>query len=262
MGRHWRVAEIFGPTIQGEGRYAGIPCHFIRFGGCDLRCTWCDTPHAVLPALVSQLDKLDVDEICDRVDELKEAPEWVVISGGNPATLKLDEVVNELHARGYKVMVETQGTVFNEWLGRADDICVSPKPPSSGNEVDLKQVAAFLEKTIKAQTAWARERDTWFNLPYLKVVVFDNADYNYARRLRVEFTDLDMFLSVGNDDPTLPTVGHPVPEVELVGHINTREIVCNSFTALAERVARDRHMRNVRVMPQLHVLAWGNARGH
>ena len=42
-----RVNEIFGPTIQGEGALIGQPTIFVRTGGCDYRCSWCDTLHAV-----------------------------------------------------------------------------------------------------------------------------------------------------------------------------------------------------------------------
>ena len=42
-----RVSEIFGPTVQGEGPQIGCPTYFIRTGGCDYRCSWCDTPYAV-----------------------------------------------------------------------------------------------------------------------------------------------------------------------------------------------------------------------
>ena len=44
-----RISEIFGPTIQGEGPLMGRPTVFVRTGGCDYRCRWCDTLYAVLP---------------------------------------------------------------------------------------------------------------------------------------------------------------------------------------------------------------------
>ena len=50
--RGYPVIEIFGPTIQGEGSEAGLATHFIRVGGCDYRCSWCDTMYAVDPAAV------------------------------------------------------------------------------------------------------------------------------------------------------------------------------------------------------------------
>src|SRR5262245_60899791 len=56
----WPVIEIFGPTVQGEGVDQGVVSHFVRFGGCDFRCDWCDTPYAVVPKEVkANSDKMD-----------------------------------------------------------------------------------------------------------------------------------------------------------------------------------------------------------
>ena len=61
------VIEIFGPTIQGEGAEAGLPTHFVRFGGCDYRCSWCDTMYAVDPAVVrATAERLSGDAIVAR----------------------------------------------------------------------------------------------------------------------------------------------------------------------------------------------------
>jgi 7-carboxy-7-deazaguanine synthase len=90
--KEFRIAEIFGPTIQGEGVHAGYPCHFVRFGGCDYRCRWCDSPHAVLPELVAALPKMTAEQICNRVRSLPGHPKWVVLSGGNPALFDLSGV--------------------------------------------------------------------------------------------------------------------------------------------------------------------------
>src|SRR5215217_20609 len=80
------VIEVFGPTIQGEGAEAGLPTHFVRLGGCDFRCSWCDTMYAVDPATVrATARKLSAEEIVDEVDTLGGAAEWVALSGGNPA---------------------------------------------------------------------------------------------------------------------------------------------------------------------------------
>lgn len=248
--RHWRVAEVFGPTIQGEGRQAGLPCYFIRFGGCDLRCTWCDTPHAVLPEQVALLPKQNVEEILHRLHELQAGPNWVVISGGNPATLKLEELVDELHRYGYQVMVETQGTVFNSWLRKVDELCISPKPPSSGNIVTPRQVEEFIQNFSHMQRSQI----------YLKVVVFDQMDYEYASLIRHEWCDFDFFLSVGNADPSLPTVGNPTPAEKREAWATVQDLSIK-FRLLAEKVSKDPKMKDVRVMPQLHVIAWGNERG-
>lgn len=246
----FRVAEIFGPTIQGEGRQAGLPAYFIRLGGCDLRCSWCDSPHAVLTEEVARLPQMDVIEILNHLCALDDGPEWVVLSGGNPALLKLDELVQALHMVGLRVMVETQGTVFNSWLWAADELCMSPKPPSSGNTVLHPQLSMFLSKFSETQKSSM----------YFKVVVFDDIDYEYAREVHQEWPRFDFFLSVGNDDPSLATVSQPLgwecPSVKY-----TRKKVLEKTSWLMDKVKTDPQMSDVRVLPQLHVLAWGNQRG-
>src|SRR3954466_2726674 len=84
------VIEIFGPTIQGEGAEAGLPCSFVRLGGCDFRCSWCDTMYAVEPALVRQnAIRMGTSDIVDHIEALDGATRWVIVSGGNPALHEL-----------------------------------------------------------------------------------------------------------------------------------------------------------------------------
>src|SRR3954451_9335561 len=105
------VVEIFGPTIQGEGAEAGVPTRFVRVGGCDFRCSWCDTMYAVDPEIVrTTAEKLSTREIVERIEALDGRPDWVTISGGNPALHTLDELVAGLHRSGFRVSVETQGS--------------------------------------------------------------------------------------------------------------------------------------------------------
>jgi len=96
--------------------------------------------------------------------------------------------------------------------------------------------------------------------PYLKVVVFDDADYEYAKAMHQHTIGLcELFLSVGNADPSLPTVANPEPAPGSVAL--TREEILNKTRWLFEKTARDPEMRFARVLPQLHALAWGNERG-
>lgn len=244
--KKFRVAEIFGPTIQGEGRHIGIPCYFIRFGGCDYRCVWCDSPHAVLPALVAELPSMAEEEILHHLQKLPGRARWVVYSGGNPALFDLYLLTTHLQSKGYSVMIETQGTVWKDWLEIVDEVCVSPKPPSSHNTTNQKVLGKFLSKSTTRT--------------YLKIVVFNEEDYRYAKRTHQAFSDYEMFLSVGNLDGTLPTVSNPNPKYPS-DYRNSTTLLLNKTRALMERVARDEDMRDVRVLPQLHVLAWGNVRG-
>src|ERR1700722_5251891 len=127
------VVELFGPTIQGEGPDAGVPAYFVRFGGCDYRCTWGYPMPAVEPSQVRMnAERLTVNDITDRLHALAPGPDLVVLSGGNPALLELGSLVRALQGDGKRVAVETQGSRWRDWLATVDRLVVSPKPPSSG----------------------------------------------------------------------------------------------------------------------------------
>lgn len=251
--REFRVSEIFGPTIQGEGRRAGTACHFIRFAGCDYRCSWCDSPHAVLPKYVVNTPKMTEDAIVQAVKRLPGRPNWVVFSGGNPLLFELGDLVSKLKQERFHVMVETQGTIEKDWIQSVPDVCISPKPPSSGNTTSTGRVANFLK-------LFSHREPKSYYYPYIKVVVFDEDDYEYAKTMHQAFEgQCDFFLSVGNESLDLPTVAFPdrVPQ----GTGIARQAVLDQMTWLFSKVAHDPEMKHVRVLPQLHTLAWGNERG-
>src|SRR5438105_4781939 len=127
MSKSFPVVELFGPVLQGEGRMIGTPTLFARFGYCDYRCSWCDTLYAVLPEEVQRTaTQMTAAEIRERLRALDPTVPWVTLSGGNPAMHDLSELVDLLHADGRKIAVETQGTVFREWLRACDVVTVSP----------------------------------------------------------------------------------------------------------------------------------------
>jgi 7-carboxy-7-deazaguanine synthase len=251
----WRIAEIFGPTIQGEGELIGMPCIFIRFGGCDFRCPPCDSPHAVLPHLVSQLQQLSVTEILMKVYSLDPDCKWVVFSGGNPALLLLEDLVKALHVRGTNVMIETQGSVYHSWIAECESVCVSPKGPSMygdgivGDVQPHRQVNNFYEQYKEDQAAHSRI--------YFKVVCFSEDDVTFAKEIHRRFPQVPIFLSVGNHAPG-PTVGNGGR-----GEADAADIprLLDRLKWLCERTSNDPQMKDVRVLPQMHVLAWGNERG-
>lgn len=250
--KSFRIAEIFGPTIQGEGRRIGTPCHFIRFAGCDYRCWWCDSPHAVLPEYVKHMPRVSEQEILEEILALRQCS-WVVFSGGNPALFELGNLRRELSLLGYSTMLETQGTEWKDWIRWVSDVCVSPKPPSSKNSTAVGTTREFLAN-FEGQSSQ----------PYLKIPIFDDEDYDYAKFFHKEFSRYEMFLSVGNDDLYLPTVGNPEPKKGFVNPFplqRTRSEVLQKMTWLMEKTANDPSMSHVRVLPQMHVLAWGNQRG-
>jgi 7-carboxy-7-deazaguanine synthase len=233
------VVEIFGPTIQGEGAEAGLPTHFVRVGGCDFRCSWCDTMYAVDPQVVRETaERLSSQEIVARVEGLAGRPGWVTISGGNPALHKLGEVVSGLHGVGFRVSVETQGSRWASWLGDVDRLTISPKPPSSGMATprNAELFEAFMERAVATTRGEA----------VLKIVVFDAGDLAWACDVAAQWPDLPLYLSAGTPVPAGPAV---------------RDAVGERYSWLCEAVARDPGLAHARVLPQLHVIAWKGATG-
>lgn len=236
--RRFNVIETFGPTIQGEGPHAGRVVGFVRFGGCDFRCSWCDSMYAVDPAQVrANSEKLTADEIVDRLPPC----DVVVLSGGNPALIEGDQLADALADAGKEFHVETQGTIWRPWLSRAAQLVVSPKPPSSG-EHRKSEVAAprFFEQVNRSMG--------WLGDTALKIVVADLADLEWALLLRDEVDPdrvMDFYLSaLTPPDATLE---------QLAGSYRN---LCDLVLASPLAVQHDPV-----VLPQLHVVAWGHERG-
>lgn len=232
------VAEVFGPTLQGEGPLAGMSTYFVRFGGCDYLCEWCDSLHAVLPEKVRELERLDAKEIRSQLLLLPKGPRWVTLSGGNPAMLKkLVHVVDLLHEAGYLLSVETQGSRWSEWLRDIDQVVVSPKPPSSGMATEKHEAETydFMHKLHASGATYA-----------IKIVVFNEEDYEWAAQWLTPYQLLvPCFISVGTDSQGEEDIGATLAR----------------YAWLAEKVSRDDRLQTVRAFPQLHVLAWGHALG-
>jgi organic radical activating enzyme len=134
-----RISEIFGPTIQGEGPLIGRPTVFVRTGGCDYRCRWCDTLYAVLPEFRDEWMLMTPAEILARVEHLAGAvPVLVSLTGGNPALQPLAPLIVLGHQKGYRFALETQGSLAQPWFAALEWLMLSPKPPSSGMATDWR----------------------------------------------------------------------------------------------------------------------------
>ena len=128
-----RIAEIFGPTIQGEGALIGQPTVFVRAGGCDYRCSWCDSMHAVDSAFRDSWAAMQTAEVWAQVRALSGGrPLTVSISGGNPAIQDFGPLIATGRAEGYGFALETQGSVARDWFADLTLLVLSPKPPSKG----------------------------------------------------------------------------------------------------------------------------------
>ena len=139
--RRYGVHSIFGPTIQGEGAMAGIPCIFIRFTGCNMwdgrpetreesTCPFCDTDFL-------EGTMLTIPEITATLGQLRSpGVGWVWVSGGEPS-MQLDKPLTlALKQQGFRVGVETNGTrVFKDGtLSNVDHLVMSPKLPREQTE--------------------------------------------------------------------------------------------------------------------------------
>lgn len=188
VGPAFRVTEIFGPTIQGEGSLIGQTSHFVRFAGCDSRCTWCDTKGSVEPLLYLQdgsSEQLKAPEIYDRVKALGRAS-WVTLSGGNPALFDLGELVLLLKQDSWRIAVETQGTVYNDWLDYVDMLTISPKPPSAKTNTASKN-------TLDKMTIARRIGTTC-----LKFVVRNDDDFNFACKRARQYYNIPSYVQPCN----------------------------------------------------------------
>lgn len=237
MSKPILISEIFGPTIQGEGAEIGRPTIFVRTGGCDYRCSWCDTMYAVDPRFAKNWQKMAAQDIMAEIERLSGGtPMPVTLSGGNPAMQPLEELIDLGHEKGYSFSMETQGSLPRDWFGKLDHLTLSPKGPSSGENTDWEKLRQSIEAAATGITNVS-----------LKVVIFDDADYLYARNVAERFPGLPLYLQAGNHQ------SDSQQQADIPG-------VLDRLRWIAEKVSAER-WHTARVLPQLHVLAWGNERG-
>jgi len=136
-------------TLQGEGAYQGQAAYFIRLGGCDVGCVWCDVKDSWD---ASKHPVLSVEEI---VAAAAAHPSRIaIVTGGEPLLHKLDPLTTALRAAGFQTHIETSGS--SPMSGSWDWVCLSPK-----------KFKAPLPESVKAADE-------------LKVVVFNKSDFDWA----------------------------------------------------------------------------------
>lgn len=120
-----KIKEIF-KSIQGESRYAGLPCVFVRLAGCNLRCSYCDTPEAW-----ENGREMDLGDVLKRVEAL--CAHLIEITGGEPLLqLETPELARRLCESGHTVLVETNGSMDISVLDKRVVRIMDLKCPSSG----------------------------------------------------------------------------------------------------------------------------------
>ncbi len=148
--RRHPVVEIF-ESLQGEGYWVGRPAVFLRFGGCNLRCAWCDTP-------TGGAEWLNPGEILGRIRSL--SARSVIVTGGEP-TLQpgLDELLDRLGRLSYWIGLETNGLLQppNAVVERCDYIAVSPKACAAARYEDATMLRQADEVRIVVEDEVADE---------------------------------------------------------------------------------------------------------
>lgn len=152
-------------TLQGEGFYQGHAAYFIRLGGCDVGCVWCDVkeswdaskhPSYSAEEILAKMNEEIAAETTHQIKNNSTNKPIVVITGGEPLMHNLDTLTHALHTQGFKTNIETSGShpLTGEW----DWICLSPKkfkaplPQVVPHAHELKVVIFH-----KSDFAWAEE---------------------------------------------------------------------------------------------------------
>lgn len=165
-------------TLQGEGFHAGRAAYFIRLGGCDVGCVWCDVKESWDASIHPQLS---IDEI------VKEAQKYTgrlaVITGGEPLMYNLDELTNALQMASFQTNIETSGAY--KMSGKWDWVCFSPKKFKEPHE-SIFHVANEL-----------------------KVIVYNKSDFKFAEKY-AKLVNKDCVLLLqpewGKQDKMLPEI--------------------------------------------------------
>lgn len=230
-----RISEIFGPTIQGEGALIGQPTVFVRTGGCDYRCTWCDTMHAVDSKFRDTWKPTIAQDIMDEVEKLSGGkPIMITLSGGNPAIQPLGSLIELGKKIGYRFALETQGSISSDWFQQLDILTLSPKPPSSNMETNWSKLdECLLAANNKPDIA-------------IKIPVLDDEDYDYARDVAKRYPDYPLYLQPVNETPDESDAN--------------QQALLERMRWLTDKVTQDQWY-DATILPQLHVLLWGHKKG-
>lgn len=136
-------------TIQGEGFHTGKPAYFIRLGGCDVGCAWCDAKYTWNSRIYPPTD---IDVIVERAVSCE--AQSIVITGGEPLLYPLEPLTRKLKEKGLAIFLETSGS--HPFTGIFDWVCLSPK-----------------RKLAPLEDAYRRAHE-------LKVIIQDESDLEWA----------------------------------------------------------------------------------
>jgi 7-carboxy-7-deazaguanine synthase len=225
-----KISEIFY-SIQGEGSLVGMPSVFVRTSGCNLRCTWCDTPYT---SWNPEGQELSIAQIGQAVTQFQAS--HVVLTGGEPMIApQVVSLTERLRAAGMHITIETAGTVYVRVA--CDLMSISPKLSNS-------------TPIAREGGRWAAQHDRLRFQP------------DVLRRLTAEYPfQLKFVISSDDDLPEIETVREVCnaasSQVILMPEGVTREVLHERALWIAEICK----VRGYRFSPRLHVDIWGDRRG-
>ena len=222
-----KISEIFY-SVQGEGGLVGVPSIFIRTSGCNLRCSWCDTPYA---SWHPEGEELSIDRILELTAEYR-AARHVVLTGGEPMIMPgIVELSERLRERGLHITIETAGTVHAPVA--CDLMSISPKLSNSTPE----GVFRTQHERLRIQPDVLRQLIAEYDYQ-LKFVIANEPDLAEARQL-------------------IATLNAPSQKVILMPEGISAEVLNDRGFWIAELCKE----HGYRFSPRLHVHLYGNRRG-
>ncbi len=248
------VVELFGPTVQGEGAVIGYQTCFVRTAGCDYLCKKCDSLHAVLPELfkgktTNYKGKALNKALAKQMGHCK----WVTLSGGNPCMWDFTDVVADPR---WNVALETQGTLWKDWIRDCDIITVSPKGPGMGEQFEPDKFDVFVQNLTDAGNNVLHKGF------FVKVVVFEQRDIELCVEIMDRWPILKdrMYLSQGNPFPPAPLKEGEV-DPDAMDILVYRNTLLELYKESINTILADPRLASVKILPQLHTLVWGNDKG-
>ena len=229
-----RIAEIFY-SIQGEGELTGVPTVFVRTAGCNLRCSWCDTPYA---SWNPEGVEMSVEQILDEVN--RHPTRFVVLTGGEPLVAKgIHDLAERLHAQSKHITIETAGTVAPSGI-KCDLASLSPKLSNSTPAVE------------SIEPAWVERHERTRRQP--EVVNEWVSHYHY--QLKFVFSDTADLAEI---EETLLSIGAPIPPWKV--QLMPQGISGESIHSRQEMILAACLEKGYRYCDRLHISLFGNKRG-
>ncbi len=228
------ISETFY-SVQGEGSLVGVPSVFVRTSGCNLRCTWCDTPYA---SWNPEGTEMSVEEIVALVQ--REPTRYVVVTGGEPMIAKgMPQFLAQLRAAGKHITIETAGTIAPQGVA-CDLASISPK------------LAHSTPSEAKAGKAWAEKHERLRLQPDVLHAWCTSYDYQLKFVIATE-ADVEEVRAV------VAAIGVPVPpeKILLMPEGTTQEALRPRQAWLVDVCKRT----GWRYSPRLHIDLFGNKRG-